>query len=131
MFRAAVFTALAVASSASSAQATPDEDRTTYYARCMVTASFLATSDDTTLKGAGGLTLFFYAGHIFGANPDIDLKTVHLREAIALANSPEELRALAVQCGTEMGKRSEQLQEAGKAMKDFATSRPSQHPSRP
>lgn len=120
MFRAAVLAALIATNSISPAQANSESARTTYYAKCMVVAAQLATSDDPTTKASGGITFLFYAGHIFGADPNIDLEPLLVREAIALTKSPEESRALAVQCGSEMGKRGEQIQAAGESIQALA-----------
>lgn len=89
-----------------------------HYVQCFVATSTLAESEDPAIKFAGLLAANFYAGHIFGKTPDIDLTAALRREAPLLGDA--RIRSLLVECGAEMEARGKQITAAGQAVEDEA-----------
>lgn len=89
-------------------------------ARCLIVVASLASSEDATLKMSGLMGSLFFAGQIFGAEPDIDLASLMKREAIDI---DERLtKELLVQCGGELQRRGGQISAAGEALKAMSGS---------
>lgn len=79
---------------------------------CLVAVTQLTASNDEAAKSAGLLGSMFFAGKIFGAQPDIDLDQSLLQAAKRI--KPEQISSLLKRCGSEMQERGDQIQAAGR-----------------
>ena len=90
-------------------------------ARCLIVVASLAENEDATLKMSGLMGSLFFAGQIFGAQPDIDLTSLMRREVVDI--DAAQTRQLLVQCGEELKQRGSQLTAAGEALKQMESAR--------
>ncbi|WP_375289332.1 hypothetical protein [Qipengyuania sp.] len=79
--------------------------------KCFGAVSQLVMSDDAETKSMGMMGSVFFAGKIFGANPDIDLSAALL--SVAQSLDPEEMPQLFERCGAELTRRGKQMEDAG------------------
>ena len=79
--------------------------------KCFGAISQLAISDDAETKSVGMMGSVFFAGKIFGANPDIDLNAALL--SVAQSLEPEDMSQLFERCGAELTRRGKQVEAAG------------------
>ena len=86
-------------------------------ARCLIVVASLAGGEDATLKMSGLMGSLFFAGQIFGMQPDIDLTSLMQWEAADI--DAAQTRQLLVQCGEELKQRGSQLSAAGEALKQM------------
>jgi hypothetical protein len=100
------------------ASAQGDDPAIRHAARCLIVVASLTANQDATLKMSGLMGSFFFAGQIFGAQPDIDLTRLMTREATAMDES--QTKALLVQCGEELKQRGGQVTAAGQALSALA-----------
>jgi hypothetical protein len=84
--------------------------------RCLIAAATVAENPDPNVKTIGLMAGMYYAGAVFAADPDIDLKVALKREALAMKAG--DLASIAASCGAEMQARGKQLTDAGQALKD-------------
>ncbi len=84
-------------------------------ARCLIVVASLASSEDATLKMSGLMGSLFFAGQIFGAEPNIDLTSLMKREAVDI--DERRTKELLVQCGGELQQRGGEISAAGEALK--------------
>lgn len=85
--------------------------------RCLIVAALIANSPDPAQKQIGMLAGVFYAGEVFGADPQVNLAEALKKEASTL--KPGELETIRASCGAEMQARGKQISEAGDALKGF------------
>lgn len=82
--------------------------------QCFLAVSTLSSSRDPAHKTMGSMGALFFAGQVFGADPDVDLVVALKAEASTLQD--EMIKPLLVECGREMSARGKQIQAAGAAL---------------
>jgi hypothetical protein len=83
--------------------------------QCFLASLALVNADDQNLKNAGSMGTMFFAGELFGADPNVDLAAAVKTEAPKM--TPDLLKQLLPQCGAEMTQRGNQITAAGEALK--------------
>lgn len=97
--------------------------KTVHHVRCFIALASLTQSSDETVRGIGMMGSMFFAGQIFGSEPNIDLKSVTRAQVPSM--TPATMKALQVECGQEMQNRGKEISAVGEALKQEAIDHPS------
>ena len=90
--------------------------------QCFIVTSSLIGNKDQSINVIGLVSSSFFAGKIFGENPDIDLVVAIKAQAILM--KPENNKNLLGECGAEMTTRGKQMSVAGQTIVDEAKEPP-------
>jgi hypothetical protein len=89
-------------------------DNNTHNVRCFLATAQLSGSTDKNIATIGWGASLFFAGKIYGSNPNIDLLDAARQELPAMTT--EVTKALLVECGAEMQGRGNQISAAGQGL---------------
>ena len=106
--------ALAASLAAAIPSAYADEAKASRSVQCILAFSAAPRGSNPQASQAVAIATNFFAGQAFGAAPDIGLTALMRREASRM--TVPQIRTLLAECGSEIQKRSGQLNAAAKAV---------------
>ncbi|MBV8681321.1 MAG: hypothetical protein JO111_00500 [Caulobacteraceae bacterium] len=92
-------------------------------AQCFIVMISLTNSTDSSLQESGYVGSTFFAGQLFGADPNIDLASTIQTEVPRL--TPEITKNLVAQCGAELVDKAKQITAARQILESNEGRKPS------
>ncbi len=87
---------------------------TVHNVQCFIATSTLAASSDKSQSSAGLMAAVFFAGKIFGSDPNVDLAAAVRAQASKLTQ--KQVNSLLAECGSEMRSRGVEITAADQAL---------------
>ena len=87
---------------------------TIHNVQCFIATSTLSASSDKSQSSAGLMGAIFFAGKIFGSDPNVDLTAAVRAQSSKLTQN--QINSLLAECGTEMKARGNEITAAGQAL---------------